>query len=174
MVQLGDSPLVNTATRDQRTVELWFSADRTIGRQVIYEEGGNTNGLNIYLDGNQLYATAWSNSTGWSNQLVTVAPPAITVGTRHHVAVVLDAIASRSLTLYLDGAAVAISTKTDAGSWAGHSDDGGIGAQNSDTRFHDGPTSGGGRNFAGIIDEVVLFNAALGPASIAGHQAAAG
>ena len=174
VVQLGDSALVNTATRDQRTVELWFSADLTTGRQVIYEEGGNTNGLNIYLDGNQLYATAWSNSTGWSNQLVTVAPTAITVGTRHHVAVVLDAVATRSLTLYLDGVAVATSTKTDAGSWAGHSDDGGIGAQNSDTRFHDGPTSGGGRNFAGAIDEVVLFNAALGPASIAGHHAAAG
>ena len=174
MVQLGDSPLINTSARDQRTVELWFDADRVTGRQLLYEEGGTVNGLNVYLDGAQLYATAWSNTSGWSNHLTTIAPAAITVGSRHHVVVTLDAAVTKTLTLYVDGAAVATSTKTDSGSWAAHSDDGGIGALNSDTRFHDGTAQGGGFHFAGDIDEVVIFNSLPTPAHIADHHAAGG
>lgn len=174
MVQVGDSALVNTSTRDQRTVELWFNPDRVSGRQVLYEEGGTVNGLNIYLDGAQLYATAWSNGSSWSNQLVTVRPTPVAVGTRYHVAVTLDAVATKTLNLYVDGVSVATSTKTDAGSWSGHTDDGGVGALNSDTRFHDGTASGGGYNFGGVIDEVVLFNALPSPTRIANHYAAGG
>jgi len=167
IVLLGDSTLINTTTRDQRTVELWFVPERVTGRQVLYEEGGGTNGLNIYLDGAQLYATAWTNS--WTNQLITIAPTSMAVGVRHHVAVTLDAVTTKQLTMYLDGVAVATSSKTDSGSWAAHTDDGGIGAQNSDTRFHDGTASGGGNNFAGTIDEVVLFNSTPSAAHIADH-----
>jgi hypothetical protein len=174
VVLVGDSPLINTSARDARTVEVWFRADRTVGRQVVYEEGGTVNGLNVYLDGAQLYATAWSNTSGWSKQLVTIAPVPVAVGARYHVAVTLDAVAARSLTLFVNGVAVASDSKTDSGAWAGHTDDGGIGALNSDTRFHDGAAQGGGFHFDGTIDEVVLFNSVVSSAHIANHVAAGG
>lgn len=174
VVLVGDSALINTSTRDTRTVELWFRADQTTGRQVLYEEGGTVNGLNVYLDGGLLYATAWSNSTGWSKQLVAIAPGTVVAGTRHHVAVTLDAVTTRTLTMYVDGVEASSDTKTDIGSWSGHTDDGGIGALNSDTRFHDGTAQGGGYHFDGTIDEVVLFNSVVGPGRIANHFAAGG
>ncbi len=174
VVLVGDSPLINTVTRDVRTVELWFRADQAVGRQVLYEEGGTVNGLNVYLDGAQLFATAWSNTSGWSKHLVTTAPVTIVAGARYHVAVTLDAVATRTLTLFVDGVALASDTKTDAGAWAGHSDDGGIGALNSDTRFHDGTAQGGGFHFDGIIDEVVLFNSVVAAPQVANHFAAGG
>ena len=73
-VLLGDSALINTTTRDTRTVELWFEADALAGRQVLYEEGGSTNGMNVYLDSSTLYGRAWSGSTGWSNDLQVTEP----------------------------------------------------------------------------------------------------
>lgn len=172
IVRLGDSALINTSTRAERTVELWFGADRVTGRQLLYEEGGTVNGLNIYLDGAQLYATAWTN--GWSNQLITVGTAPVVVGARHHVAVTLDAVAGKALTLYVDGAPVSSSTKTDAAAWAAHSDDGGIGALNGGTRYHDGAAQGGGDHYAGTIDEVVVFNTVLPAGRVAGHHAAGG
>lgn len=174
VVLVGDSPLINTGSRDTRTVELWFRADQVGGRQVLYEEGGTVNGLNVYLDGSQLYATAWSNTSGWSKHLVTTTPSSIVAGTRYHVAVALDAVATRTLTMFLDGAVVDVDTKSDTGTLASHTDDGGIGALNSDTRFHDGTAQGGGFYFDGTIDEVVLFNSVVAETRIANHFAAGG
>lgn len=168
-VLLADSPVVNGTTRDARTAELWFSADTLTGRQVLYEEGGGTNGLNIYLDGNTLYGRAWSGSTGWSNDLQVTATA--TAATVTHVAVVLDATGARSLTMYVNGVAVGTSTKTDAAAWNAHSDDGAIGRVNGGTEFHDGNSSTA-FPFAGRVDEVVLFNSALGAQRIANHYRA--
>ncbi len=170
LVAIGDSSLINTSNRDERTVELWFEADDLSGRQILYEEGGTVNGMNIYLDGSTLYATAWSDSTAWSNDLV--ASTTVTAGTPYHVGLTLDADAGRELTLYVDGIAVSSDTKTDAGLWNAHSDDGAIAGINGGTRFHDGNASGGGYNFAGVIDEVVLYNTVVSAAQIANHAQA--
>lgn len=164
---IGDATLINTTTRAVRSVELWFQADVTSGRQVIYEEGGNTDGMIIYLDGTTLYGYAWSESTGWSNTLV--ASTTIAAGTRYHAALTLDAVTSRSLVLYVDGVAAGTSTKTDSGLWSAHADDGAIGYVNGSTEFHDGD-AGAGYYFDGTIDEVVLYNSVLSPSVIANHH----
>ncbi len=167
IVLIGDSALINTTTRPERTVELWFEANSLTGRQVLYEEGGGTNGINIYLDGGVLYGTAWSNSTGWSNSLI--VSTGVTAGTRYHVGISLDAVTARSLEMYVDGVSVGSATKTDAAQWNAHTDDGAIGALNSGTRFHDGTAGGGGFHFDGNIDEVVLYNTALPADRILNH-----
>jgi hypothetical protein len=41
-----------------------------------------------------------------------------------------------------------------------------------DTRFHDGNASGDGYFFAGVLDEVAVYNSALSPARVAAHHAA--
>lgn len=162
-VTIGDSSLLNTTTRSQRTVELWFRADVTTGRQVLYEEGGSTNGMVVYLDGTSLRARAWSNSTGWSNQLDTAAP--VAAGQIYHVAVTLDTDADPNLILYVNGAQADTASKLDGNAWNAHTDDGGIAAQNGSTRYHDGASSGTGTNgFRGAIDDVAVYNTVL-PAS---------
>lgn len=168
MVLIGDSPSINTSSRDERTTELWFNADALTGRQILYEEGGTGNGLSVYLNGSTLYASAWTST--WSNSLV--VSTGVSTGTRYHVGVTLDAVGSRQLELYLDGVSVGTATKTDSTQWRGHGDDGAIGALNGGTKFHDGNASGGGYNFDGAIDEVVLYNSALAAARIANHAQA--
>lgn len=169
MVTVGDSALINTSNRAERTVELWFEADDLSGRQVLFEEGGTVNGMNVYLDGSTLYATAWSDSTVWSNDLVAAA--SVVAGARYHVAVTLDASVARELTLFVDGTEVDTASKTDANLWNAHTDDGGIAAINGGTRFHDG-NANGGFHFAGVIDEVVLYNSIIADAQISNHAQA--
>ncbi len=170
-VLIGDSASINLTTRAERTTELWFEADTLAGRQVLYEEGGTVNGLNVYLDGATLYATAWGSTLGWSNDLVTSAT--VAVNTRYHVAITLDAVGTRALVLYVNGTPVSSATKTDANQWNAHSDDGAIGFLNGGTRFHDGNSSGTGNfPFDGTIDEIVLFNGIVPAANIANHHAA--
>ncbi len=99
----------------------------------------------------------------------------IAANTAYHVAVTLDAVTSRSLTLYLDGVPVASAAKTDANAWNAHSDDGAIGVLNGGTQFHDGDSSASGSfGFGGTVDEVVLFNSLVSPSRIADHHAAGG
>ncbi len=168
LVLIGDSPLINTSTRAERTTELWFNADRLSGRQVLYEEGGTGNGLNIYLDGSTLFATAWSST--WSNPLV--VSTGVSTGRSYHVGVTLDSVGGRQLELYVDGVSVGTATKRDSSRWRAHGDDGAIGGLNGGTKFHDGNASGRGYNFEGTIDEVVLYNSVLPADRIANHARA--
>ena len=63
-VEIGDPALISSTTRGERTIELWAEPDDTVGRQLIYEEGGSTNGTSIYLDGTTLYGYAWGSRQG--------------------------------------------------------------------------------------------------------------
>ena len=170
IVALGSSSLINLTDRGERTIELWVEPDVVSGRQLIYEEGGSTNGINVYLDDAVLYGHAWSQSTGWSNSLVTTST--LAANQRRHISLVLDATGTQTLELFVDGVSVDTAMKTDANLWSAHGDDGAIGGLNGGSRLHDGNIGGGGFEFDGQIDEVVLYNSALTPAVIAGHYAA--
>ena len=58
------------AAYPKRTIAFWFRARREARRrrraaaQVLYEEGGPGSGLNLYLDGDVLYAGAWNQGKG--------------------------------------------------------------------------------------------------------------
>ena len=55
-------------SKNQRTINFEFqlNADNDLsGRQVLYQEGGSTNGYNIYIDNGTLYVGAWSEANGW-------------------------------------------------------------------------------------------------------------
>lgn len=170
-VRFGDAAAINGTTRAERTLELWFEADSTTGRQILYEEGGSLNGMSVYLDGDTLHARAWSISQGWSNDLDVVTT--VTAGRRYHIAVVLDAVTDRSLTLIVDGVPVGVATKTDGAPWNAHTDNAAIGTLNQSTYFHDGwAFDDGGHRFAGVVDEVVLYNRVVPTSNIANHHAA--
>ena len=49
-VLIPDNNSINTGdSYSQKTIELTFNADSLSGKQILYEQGGVTHGLNIYL-----------------------------------------------------------------------------------------------------------------------------
>ena len=56
-VLINNSNNINNATLANRTVEFWFNADDidTDTKQVIYEEGGTTRGINFWINDDHLY-----------------------------------------------------------------------------------------------------------------------
>ena len=137
----GRSPLASKATRVN-------------GRQVIYEEGGGSSGMNTYLADDQLYVGIWSSRSFISFiHLGTIQPDAW-----HDVSVVLDAAAG-TVVGYLDGE---ISGSTDgAGILKSHGNNIGVGFNNSNTRFHDSAKSKTRASFSGSISNLAIYNRSL-------------
>ncbi len=170
-VKIPDHYLINTGgPYTQRTVELWFNADDVATRQVLYEEGGTTRGLNVYLDSGSLYVNGWNvanddsgATTPWGPLYVStpVAP-----STRHQVALVFDQTAG-TIVGYLDGQS--FGEVDGVGKLFPHSANVAIGARRDGSYFYDGPSPGNGNHFEGIIDEVSLYDAALSPDRIYAH-----
>ena len=57
---------INLMTVTNRSYSLNFKANDVTTRQVIYEEGAGVNGLNIYIDNNNLYVGAYSKGNSYS------------------------------------------------------------------------------------------------------------
>ncbi len=146
-----------------KTIELWFNATNLTGRRVLYEQGGDVNGLNIYLDGNQLYAGAWTSSTGvWVNTTVSL-------NTTYHVVLVFNGAAG-TISGYLNGTSFG-STSSGFSSILTHVGGIGTGGLNDNTRYHDGVRLAlTGDNFAGTIDELALYNRALSSSRVLLHS----
>jgi hypothetical protein len=162
-VEVTNSASINLDTHEQRTVSVWFNADRvskSSGKQVIYEEGGSTRGLNIYLDDDKLFVGGWNragNESGWSGTWLETDD--VSADKWHHVSLVLDGdgkLAPNALRGYLDGEQFGVGAGSQL--W-GRGDGTGIGGVTGATRFKDGKTKGG--SLAGLVDEVSIFNDAL-------------
>ena len=160
-IHIPDSTLINTAAVTERTVELVFNADVTTGRQVLYEEGGGTNALTIYIDAGSIYFAVRDSGEYGPFSIST----AVTAGVTYHVAAVFDSVTANLFTGYLDGAVVgtgATATDLDA-----HSGDIGIGAQNDGNYYHDGADSSARLNeFQGLISDVAIYNSSLSLADV--------
>ena len=171
-VQLSDSNDINLGTHSVRTVSLWFKADDvsiSARKQVLYEEGGKTRGLNIYLYDGQLYVGGWNAIAGesdWGGTFLATAAP--TDGQWHHVALTLEGgstVSTDALKAYLDGTLVG---SGDGSQLWNHVGDIGFGNMAEGTLFHDGGVVGSPvHGFAGAIDEARIYNRALGAAAIA-------
>ncbi|MEM8502468.1 MAG: NF038122 family metalloprotease [Cyanobacteria bacterium P01_D01_bin.1] len=171
-VAVADSDAINLETNAQRTVSLWFKADdknTSEHKQVLYEEGGGTRGLNIYIHDGRLYAGGWnlpSNQSNWAGTYLQTGD--IVSGRWHHVTLVLDGdeqVRDGAFTAYLDG--VRFGSGEGSQLWR-RSGNVGFGAVNDGTRFHDGTSGSTGSNaFAGSLDEARIYNRALEDAEIA-------
>lgn len=113
----NDDTVMNREGHANQTISLWFKADAAEGRQVIYAQGFEHNGFNIYLDGDTLRGGSWSPGTsmdheGWhpvwgrkfDGHWLSVP---FTPGQWHHVALVLegagDVVEDNRQHLYLNG-----------------------------------------------------------------------
>ena len=161
----------------EKTIEAWFSTDAYpsgTGRRVIYDQGGTTHGMNLYtqLDGGTYYLRhgAWHNNGTQQNHFP--ARVEIDPETPYHAMAVYDD-ADDSYILYLNGAPVSAKVNSNIESIPTATSSGGIGAKRDATRFDSGSSTGDGNRFMGVIDEVSLYNAALGIRAVQTHYEAA-
>jgi len=124
-----------------------------VNRQMIFEEGGDTRGLNMYLETNQLYCSVWES---WGTATVKTNIMAQTP----YVAELSFDQPSGTLTLYLDG--VLAGQTTVGGTLASHGDQSAIGTIMSTSRCYDGVKRGyGDLYFYGRIADILSYNAVL-------------
>ncbi|MEL6815986.1 MAG: LamG domain-containing protein, partial [Cyanobacteria bacterium J06598_3] len=163
-VRIKNSRDINKGIHQERSLSLWFKADKASGKkQVLYEEGGAARGLNTYIDEEGLlYVGGWNrprSQSKWEGSWLE-SEAKVTDGKWHHVAVVLDGneqVTDDALTAYLDGKTIG----SDEGSqlWS-HGNPTALGSIAGNTRFHDG-VGKGDQGLIGSLDETHIFNQAL-------------
>jgi hypothetical protein len=127
-------------------------------RQVIYEEGGRVNGLNLYIDSGDLIAYAWSESESW---VPLAARTSVSANQSYVVTVAFDGSATDQLRLYVNDAdtPAAIDSDPSVGPLAPHSGDIALGNVANDTEF-DGAVDAdgtGGYGFDGWIADFAHY-----------------
>ncbi|MEM9273742.1 MAG: cadherin domain-containing protein [Cyanobacteria bacterium P01_F01_bin.143] len=145
----------------QKTIELTFNADRVSGTQILYEQGGRTDGLNIYLEDDQLNLGVWANDSGeWLSYQ-------IEKNTTYHVVLTFD---GGDLKGYVNGESIG-NVSTSFSSIPGHGGDIAIGQLNIKTRFSNtnDTNESSGYYFDGTIDDVALYNTALSQERVEAH-----
>jgi len=138
----------------EETVALWFKADSTSGTHVLYNEGGATNGLTIRINADTLQAAI---CIGFDQTTVSTSFDSMEWT---HATMTFD---NALLRLYVNGAKQASATAR-FGSVPRHTNGSGIGARNSDDAFGGEST---GDYFAGLIDDVQMYDNAFSAAEIA-------
>ncbi len=147
-----------------KTVMLQFKANATAGTQVIYDEGGTTQGLCLRLNNGALEAAVRASSAG-----STLSTPLSKTGWSH-VAVSFN---NGAFKLYLNGKEAGSATAAFT-SVPSHTNAAGLGARNGQDAFG---TTGTGDYYGGLIDDVRMYDQALTAAEIqrlAGSTSSAG
>lgn len=136
-----------------RSGALWFNAADTASLQMLYEEGGRINGLNIFIDQGQVKVGAWANRAGqWLSQT-------ITTNQWHHVAYVFD---QGQFSLFFDGNQVQ-SVSTGFSTIPNHSGANALGAVNGWTLVGNSSSEqlGTSSYYTGMLAGVTYDNSAL-------------
>ena len=153
-IRVPDSALINTATYPERTVELIFNADDVSGRQVLFEEGGGTNSLAIYIDNGTLYATGRDSGTGGPFS----ASATIEAGQTYHAAFTFDFPGTGTFEGFLNGQSIGSAAVTR--NFPAHGGDIGIGYSPDSAYYFDGPQTAS-NFFNGRITDVAIYNDVL-------------
>ena len=158
-ISIADSPLINTAPHDERSIELIFNADDTNGRQVLYEEGGTVNAFSIYVEDGKIYVNG-RDAGAWGPVDISTE---IEAGETYHVALTFD-FPNRIFKGYLNGELIGDAAVNAI--FPSHSANIGIGGMNGDSYYHDGSANGHDFEFRGRIGEVALYNKVLDQADL--------
>lgn len=163
-IGIPDSLLINTGgPYTDRTVAAFFKCKNISKneKQVIFQEGGATRGLCIYVHSGKAYVGGWNRAQyNWNGAWISEK---IRSNRWHHVAVVIrnavDKVEKDKLEMWLDGKLV----DTEAGGQLhAHGNDTSIGYVTQKTIYHDGVEELSNVGwFDGIIDEVLVYNSAF-------------
>ncbi|MYF98836.1 LamG domain-containing protein [Candidatus Poribacteria bacterium] len=163
-INLPDTPLINTGgPYPDRTVAAFFKChDISLNqKQMIFQEGGATRGLCLYVYKGEVYVGGWNRAQyNWEGAWMSES---IKSNRWYHVAVVIregaDAVENDKLEMWLDGKLVG---KESGGQLYAHTNNTSIGYVTQKTIYHDGveDLSNVGY-FDGILDEVLVYNSAF-------------
>jgi len=143
-IELDDSNNINTTIVRNRTIEGYFRVDDATGRQVIFEEGGNSRGILIYVENDYVVVGAYNRvddyAPTWNG---TFFREPISDGTWYHVALVFENLSTPvnnpisasdndGFKWYLDGTFMDAQAGFEI---RGHSGDVNIGRTDSNMRF---------------------------------------
>lgn len=148
-----NSPTLNTSAYDEKSIGLVFESPAdVITRQVIYEEGGTSRGLCIYLDQGRIYFNVWGSSSGDHSISNPVSPLSVYK--------VLASFSGLTSELNMRMGATDVPSVLGVGSLYSHTGAIGIGKVNGRAKFHDGTTSGI-HPFSGKIADIIYYNSVL-------------
>jgi hypothetical protein len=130
-------------------------------KQTVFEEGGRTRGLTIYVHDGQVYVGGWNRAEyDWNPGSWLSAP--ISSNNWYAVALVIrdgaEAVEDDKFEMWMDGRLIG---RAPGGQIHNHSNDNAIGYTLQNNMFHDDDGSGDGWYFEGTIDEIWILNAAL-------------
>ena len=149
------SDQINLTTQNAKSIGAVFETSTDITtRQVIYEQGGGSRGLALYLDQGNLYFHVWGTGTGDYFLNTPVTP-----STSYRV---LASFNSFTGDIKLTINDVETVSNVGVGVLNKHSGAAGIGRQNGKLKFHDGVTTGN-YPFSGQIADLILYNSELTP-----------
>jgi hypothetical protein len=163
-VHIPDDSMINLSTHQNHTVIAIFKCgDVTKSeKQVVYDEGGTTRGLSIYVHEGLVYAGGWNLSDYTPEWTGTFFSAPVSSNAWYAVAIVVrDGGAAQEddkFEMWMDGVLIG---KGPGGQLQSRSNDCAIGYANAQTKFHDGNFTGGGSYFEGVVDEVWIINSAL-------------
>lgn len=165
-IRFPDSADINTGgPYTNRTVVAFFNCDDVDvkdHKQTIFEEGGKTRGLVIYVYDGKAYVGGWNRAEyNWPG-----AWPSVKVESKkwYHLGLVIrdakDKVEKGKFEMWVNGSLVA---KEKGGQLHAHGDDIGVGYVNQNAVFHDEKGGAGSDvdHFAGLIDEVGVYGKAL-------------
>jgi len=166
-IEVPVDPLINLGGPfPERSVELIFNAETVTGRQVLWEEGGTVNAMNIYIDDGVLRVNGRTTAGGGYGPLDISIP--IEANTSYHVAFTQQGgspTVDGRFTGYLNG--VEFGSEVINGTIGNHPNRNAIGGIAQNTYFHDdGPGNAPGRgdgtfSFNGQISDVAIYNEVL-------------
>ncbi|WP_028586004.1 tandem-95 repeat protein [Desulfogranum mediterraneum] len=166
-LKVTSSTDINLTATNQRTTSIWLKSEQQEGTMMVYEEGGEQAGLNIYIDEGKLYVGGYNSRKGELEGGFILAetdsgePLAIADGKWHHVAVTLNSDpphSTQGLRGYLDGQQFGASEAIALGI---HPDPTGIGGINGTSLIHNGEVATEGMFFHGQLDDARIYAAAL-------------
>ncbi len=167
-MMMANSSSLNTATVYAEKSFLFCirTGQDVSSRQVLYEQGGITRGINIYIDSNRLYCSAWNkvNDGAGSPWGFSAVDTPISPNREYIVSCVYQGNSARTGTLACHVNGELIGTNSHAGLLYAHAGGIGIAAMNLGAYFHDGAVNTGkGFYFGGHMAEIIGYNQALSP-----------
>jgi hypothetical protein len=164
-VHIPDSDKINVTSGPwpNRTVMAVFNCadvSRTDTKQTVFEEGGRTRGLVIYVFDGKLWVGGWNRAEyNWNGAWISTP---IESNRWYSVALVIrdgkDAVEPDKFEMWVNGELIG---KEPGGQIYNHGNDNSIGYTKQNTVFHDDDGSGDGYYFEGLVDEVWILNQAL-------------
>ena len=149
----GDDNDINSGSASQKTVAVAFTTGSSVtgsNQQMIFDAGGHDDGYNVYIYDGDLYCNLVDNNNNNSGST------SISANTSYVLVWIYDGDNTR-WDAYLNGT-LAFSDASTPSTYAGNTDNVGLGRLRGDAQYHNDGNAGETDDFEGQIHEILLFH----------------